>query len=99
MGRIGEQALTRAERLLATDIRMADMSNFLSDIARIAEPVELHFLWRPKLRDPGDEMVLETAVNGRADMLVTHSGRDFAGAERFGVTILTPARFLTSMRR
>ena len=94
-----EQALTRAELLLATGIRMADMSMFLSDIARIVEPVELHFLWRPQLRDPGDEMVLETAVNGRADVLVTHNGRDFVGAESFGVTVLTPARFLTRMRR
>jgi len=94
-----EQALTRAELLLATGIRMADMSMYLSDIARIVEPVELHFLWRPQLRDPGDEMVLETAVNGRADVLVTHNARDFAGTESFGVTVLTPARFLTRMRR
>ena len=94
-----EQVLTRAEHLLTTGIRMADMSMFLSDIARIVEPVELHFLWRPRLRDPDDEMVLETAVNGRADVLVTHNARDFVGAESFGVTILTPARFLTRMRR
>ena len=94
-----EQALTRAELLLATGIRTADISMFLSDIARIVEPVELHFLWRPQLRDPGDEMVLETAVNGRADVLVTHNGRDFVGAESFGITVLTPARFLTRMRR
>ena len=94
-----EQALTRAELLLATGIRMADISMFLSDIARIVEPVELHFLWRPQLRDPGDEMVLETAVNGRADVLVTHNRRDFAGADSFGVTVLTPAKFLTRMRR
>ena len=94
-----EQALTRAELLLATGIRMADMSVFLSDIARIVEPVELHFLWRPQLRDPGDEMVLETAVNGRADVLVTHNERDFVGAESFGVTVLKPARFLARLRR
>ena len=94
-----EQALTRAELLLETGIRMADVSMFLSDIARIVEPVELHFLWRPQLPDPGDEMVLETAVNGRADVLVTHNERDFVGAESFGVTVLTPARFLTRMRR
>ena len=94
-----EQALTRAELLLATGIHMADMSTFLDDIARIVKPVVLHFLWRPMLRDPGDEMVLETAVNGRADVLVTHNGRDFAGAADFGVTVLTPARFLTRIRR
>lgn len=94
-----EQALTRAELLLATGIHRADMSAFLNDIARIVKPLALHFLWRPLLRDPGDEMVLETAVNGMADVLVTHNGRDFSGAEDFGVAVLAPARFLTRIRR
>ena len=94
-----EQVLTRTEILLETGIRITDMSMFLSDIGRIVKPVELHFLWRPQLRDPGDEMVLETVVNGRADVLVTHNGRDFVGAESFGLTVLTPARFLTRIRR
>ena len=35
----------------------------------IVEPVRIHYLWRPQLRDPEDEMVLETAVNGRADAI------------------------------
>jgi predicted nucleic acid-binding protein len=43
----------------------------------MAEPLKAHFLWRPQLRDPGDEMVLETAVNGQADTLVTFNVRDF----------------------
>ena len=50
------------------------------------------------LRDPKDEMVLETAVNGQAELLVTHNERDFAGAEIFGVTVLSPARFLERIK-
>lgn len=42
----------------------------------MAEPVETHLLWRPQLRDPGDEMVPEAAVNGQADLLVTFNLRD-----------------------
>ena len=58
----------------------------------MAEPVKTHFLWRPQLRDPGDEMVLEAAVNGRADALVTFNLRDFGSApSRFGVELLLPA--------
>jgi len=50
----------------------------------LIEPVEVHFQWRPQSRDPNDEMVLEAAINGRADALVTYNVADFAGpAERF----------------
>ena len=44
---------------------------FLDAIAALAEPVESHYVWRLQLRDPGDEMVLEAAVNGRAKAIVT----------------------------
>lgn len=57
----------------------------------MAEPVETHFLWRPQLRDPNDEMVLEVAVNGRADALVTFNLRDYGSVpSRFGVELMLP---------
>lgn len=57
----------------------------------LAEPVEIHFLWRPQLTDPGDEMVLETAINGRADAIVTFNVRDFRVVQsQFGIEILRP---------
>ncbi len=60
-------------------------------------PVETHFLWRPQLRDPGDEMVLEAGVNGRADALITFNMRDYGEApSRFGVELLLPR---TAIRR
>jgi DNA-binding transcriptional MocR family regulator len=55
----------------------------------LIEPVEVHFQWRPQSRDPNDEMVLEAAINGRADALVTYNVADFAGpAERFRISVL-----------
>ena len=48
-----------------------EVAIFLDAIIAMAEPVPSHFLWRPQLRDPNHEMVLEAAVNGRADALVT----------------------------
>lgn len=51
------------------------------------------------MSDPGDEMVLEAAVNGRADALVTHNVRDFAlAAERFGLRALRPGELLKELR-
>jgi predicted nucleic acid-binding protein len=57
----------------------------------VAEPVRLSFLWRPALRDPDDDIVLEAAVNGQADAIVTFNIRDFdKAAGRFGVSVLSP---------
>ena len=43
----------------------------LAELAALVEPVEVHFVWRPQVRDPNDEMVLEAAMNGQADALIT----------------------------
>jgi predicted nucleic acid-binding protein len=55
---------------------------------------KISYTWRPILRDADDDMILELAIAARADFIVTHNVRDFAGAERFGVGVLTPAEFL-----
>ena len=64
---------------------------FVDALLAMAEPVTVHYLWRPQLRDAGDEMVLETAINGRANALVTFNLRDFGSApERFGIELMLP---------
>ncbi len=70
----------------------------MAEFAALSEPVEVHFLWRPQLADVKDEMVLEAAINGRADALVTHNVDDFASAAHFGLRIVTPAEFLEGLR-
>lgn len=55
---------------------------------------DIHFLWRPKLPDPKDDMVLEAAVNAGCNAIVTHNLRDFAGAADLGIQALTPAEFM-----
>jgi putative PIN family toxin of toxin-antitoxin system len=60
---------------------------------------DIHFLLRPILPDPGDEFLLELAVAGRADALVTHNLRHFAGAERFGIQVMTPREFLSIIEK
>ncbi len=95
-----ESVLLRAEQQLATGMNPADIEGFLAAFASAAEPVELNFLWRPQLRDPADEMVLEAAVNGRAAAVVTHNVDDFRPATtQFGVRTLTPAEFLKELAK
>ena len=55
---------------------------------------QIFFLWRPLLPDPKDDLLLELAVAGGCEAIVTHNIRDFAGAEVFGVGVLAPAAFL-----
>ena len=67
----------------------------LNALASVLEPVEVSFLWRPQLKDPADEMLLEAAVNGRADWLVTFNMKHLAeAAARFGINAGRPAAVL-----
>lgn len=71
----------------------------MDDMVAIVEPVELHYLWRPQLGDPADEMVLETAINGQADCMVTRNLRHFqAAARQFGIEVVTPGEALRRIR-
>jgi hypothetical protein len=77
--------------LAATGLDIEQAGMFLDALAALAEPVDSHFLWRPQLKDPSDEMVLEAAVNGRAQVIVTFNLRDFAAVpEQFGLGVLLP---------
>ena len=66
----------------------------LDMVCAVAIKQDVHFLWRPQLRDPKDELVLEAAVNASADFLITHNLRDFAVSKRFAVRVITPGQFL-----
>ncbi|BCX90009.1 hypothetical protein MIN45_PP23 (plasmid) [Methylomarinovum tepidoasis] len=91
-----EDVLLRQSRRLTPNPQ--DIDDFLGMLAAFVEPVEISYLWRPQLRDPKDDMVLEAAVNGRADMLVTHNIRDFRAAGKFSFEIVTPADGLNRLR-
>lgn len=73
---------------------------FVTYLLSRAQPVQIHYQWRPQLRDPGDEMVLEAAVNWCADALVSFNQRDFGDAPaRFGIQLLAPGAALQQLRR
>jgi putative PIN family toxin of toxin-antitoxin system len=55
---------------------------------------EIFFLWRPFLRDPADDMVLEIAVKAECEFIVTYNRKHFSGIEQFGLKVITPGAFL-----
>jgi putative PIN family toxin of toxin-antitoxin system len=90
-----EQVILRPEHMAAAGASLADANSFLDTLARMLTKVNVHFLWRPQLSDPEDEMVLEAAINGGAEALVTFERNTFEGAaDRFGIGVVTPAQIL-----
>lgn len=94
-----EDALKRPEHRLVHGLTLQAVDEFLAELAALIEPVEVHFRWRPQSRDPNDEMVLEAAINGRANAIVTYNISDFAEArERFDILVLQPGDLLKKVR-
>lgn len=87
-----EAVMSRAEHLQASQLHLDDISVLLDRLAKAVVPVRVSFIWRPQVSDPDDDMVLEAAVNGRADAIVSFEASVFhEPAKRFGIEVLTPA--------
>jgi len=80
---IGEIALTAR-----------DIDNVLDYLCAVANHRMIFYLWRPFLKDPKDDMVLELAVTSASTYIVTYNQRDFRGAEQFGIQVVTAKEFL-----
>ena len=94
-----EAVCRQAEHKLASGLSDPQVDIFVDALIALAQPVETHFIWRPQLRDPADEMVLEAAINGRADVLVTFNVRHFGAApSHFGVEVLVPREVIRRIK-
>lgn len=94
-----EAVCMRDEHRLASNLNASQVAVFLDALASFVRPVTVHFLWRPQLRDPADELVLEAAVNAGAQALVSFNLRHFkAAAARFNLRLEPPGLFLRSIR-
>lgn len=74
-----------------------DLDEFLDYILSECIECPIHFLWRPHLPDPKDDMVLELALAGDAPLIVTHNTRDFRGVDALGIRAVTPDDFLSML--
>jgi putative PIN family toxin of toxin-antitoxin system len=94
-----EAVLTRSEHLSASRLSVPEVTELLDSICTNGTEVQMTRSWRPQLRDPDDEMVLETALNGDADAIVTFNRCDFAkAANRFDLEVLAPQEVLRRIR-
>lgn len=89
-----EAVLSRAETRAITGHGLEDVAAIMRALAARCEPVDISFRIRPMLRDADDEMVLEAALNGRADAIVTHNVRDFVSIQDLGLEIATPGNIV-----
>ncbi len=87
-----EDVLTRPE--MKIPLSSSQIDDVLDYHCSVARHHEIFFLWRPFLKDPHDDMVLELAVKAACPLIVTYNGRDFAGSEQFGIQAITPGDFL-----
>jgi putative PIN family toxin of toxin-antitoxin system len=93
-----EAVLTRPEHIAASGLSADQIGDLLDALALIVVEVHPSYLWRAQLNDPDDDMVLEAAINGRADAIVTFNVKDFGMIPgRFGIRVLTPGEALRSL--
>lgn len=78
----------------ATGLSHEEVDGIIDYVCSVAHQQEIHFLWRPILRDPRDDHVLELAAEANCQIIVTHNVRDFVESKRFDVTAITPGEFL-----
>ena len=88
-----------ADHRLAAGLTALEAGIFVDGLIAMAEPVRSYFRWRPQLHDPGDELVLEAAVNGRADAIVTFNEKDLREAKLgFGIAVIRPGEALRRIK-
>jgi putative PIN family toxin of toxin-antitoxin system len=70
------------------------IDDILDYLCGLANQREVYYLWRPFLRDPKDDMILELAVSAQCEIIVTYNQKDFVGVEQFGIEVMTPKEYL-----
>ena len=86
-----EAICERQEHRTAAGLSKDEVRVFLDALANLVDEVEAHFLWRGRLRDANDDMVLDAAINGQADAIVAFNRRDYGAVpDEFGIAVLAP---------
>lgn len=71
-----------------------EIDDVIDYICHIGHEQQVFFLWRPFLKDPNDDMVLELAVAAGCNFIITHNKQDYKNIEEFGLQAISPVEFL-----
>jgi putative PIN family toxin of toxin-antitoxin system len=94
------EVASRPDHLLASGKTVDETEAIIDALEAIAAPVMVQTRHRPLSQDPDDDMVLDVAINGFADILITNNARHFAhAAGSFGIRVLSPGEFLLALRK
>ena len=94
-----EAVLKRPVQLAVSHGTLQEIDKLLDALISMSRPVHRSFFWRPMLRDANDDMVLEAALSGHADMLVTFNQRDFEpGTSALGIDVVVPREALKRIK-
>jgi len=91
-----EEILKRKKSILKLSDQ--EIEKLLDNICDIGESQKIYFLWRPYLRDPKDDHILELAVASKTNCIVTYNIKDFKGSENFGVRIIQSIKLLEEIQ-
>ena len=87
-----EDVLKRKQPALS--IANEQIEKFLDYLCQVGNCHDVYYLWRPILRDPGDDLILELAVRAACKYIVTYNKADFAGVNEFGIQVVTAKEYL-----
>ena len=91
-----EDVLKREQHALAVSNQQIEV--VLDNICALSSFQKIYFLWRPFLRDPKDDHILEVAVASKTETIITHNLKDFKGVEKFGVKAIAPGHYLEAIK-
>jgi putative PIN family toxin of toxin-antitoxin system len=76
----------------------SDINDFLDYLCKVGKKRKVFFLWRPFLKDPKDDMILELAIESNSEYIITYNKKDFVGINKFGKEVLTPSEFIKKLQ-
>jgi putative PIN family toxin of toxin-antitoxin system len=80
---------------LVSKLSSQDVDSVLDYFLSKSSIRKIFFLWRPYLKDPKDDLVLEVAVESQSEYIITFNAKDFKGCDKFGIAVVTPQEFIT----
>ncbi len=89
----------KMKELLPPDIfSLQDIEDFIDYICQIGKKTHIHYLWRPQLKDPCDDHILELALASHSKYIVTFNKKDFRDLDQFGIKVVTPKEFFLTRK-